>query len=112
MNFNDVAIVFIKGNNYKIHFWNMSKDNAINKMKHSDLNETGGFLYNFFLFSNINDWVIKLLIIKKKQQQLQKENREKLLNRGAKEYWKYEKNTEKLSKEEKNIENYPMKKKI
>ena len=54
----------------------------------------------------------KTTYYKKKKKQLQKENREKLLNRGAKECWKYEKNTEKLSKEKKNIENYPMKKKI
>ena len=30
MNFNDVAIVSIKGNDHKIHFWYMSKDEAIN----------------------------------------------------------------------------------
>ena len=29
MNFN-VAIVSVKGNDYKIHFWYMSKDEAIN----------------------------------------------------------------------------------
>ena len=32
MNFNDVAIVSIKGNDYRIHFWCMSKDDAINIM--------------------------------------------------------------------------------
>ena len=31
MNFNDVAIVSIKGNDYRIYFWCMSKDDAINK---------------------------------------------------------------------------------
>ena len=30
MNFNDVAIVFVKRNYYLIHFWHMSKDDAIN----------------------------------------------------------------------------------
>ena len=30
MNFNDVAIVSIKGNDYRIRFWYMSKDEAIN----------------------------------------------------------------------------------
>ena len=39
MNFNDVAIVPIKGNDYSIHFWYMSKDDAINIMKNSNLNE-------------------------------------------------------------------------
>ena len=29
MNFNDVAIVCVKGNDYRIHFWYMSKDEAI-----------------------------------------------------------------------------------
>ena len=31
MNFNDVAIVSIEGNYYRIHFWNMSKGDAINR---------------------------------------------------------------------------------
>ena len=29
MNFNDVAVVFVKGNGYRIHFWYMSKDEVI-----------------------------------------------------------------------------------
>ena len=39
INFNDVAIVSIKGNDYRIHFWYMSKDDAINMMDNSDLND-------------------------------------------------------------------------
>ena len=39
MNFNDVAIASTKGNNYRIHFWYMSKDDAISIMKNSNLNE-------------------------------------------------------------------------
>ena len=39
MNFNDVAIVSIKGNDYRIHFWYMSKDDAISIMNNSCLNE-------------------------------------------------------------------------
>ena len=39
MNFNDVAIVSIKGNDYRIRFWYMSKDEAINIMHNSSLNE-------------------------------------------------------------------------
>ena len=38
-NFNDVAIVSVKGNDYRIHFWYMSRDDAINIMKISDWNE-------------------------------------------------------------------------
>ena len=39
MNFNDVAIVYVKGNAYRIHFWYMSKDDAINIMNNCNLNE-------------------------------------------------------------------------
>ena len=44
MNFNDVAIVSIKGNDYRIHFWYMSKDDAITTMNNSNLNEKTGLL--------------------------------------------------------------------
>ena len=37
MSFNDVAIVYVKGNTYRIHFWCMSKDDAVNIMNNSDL---------------------------------------------------------------------------
>ena len=39
MNFNDIAIISIKGNDYRIHFWYMSKDEAISVMHNSNLNE-------------------------------------------------------------------------
>ena len=32
MSFNNVAIVYVKGNAYRINFWYMSKDDAINIM--------------------------------------------------------------------------------
>ena len=41
MNFNDVAIVSIKGNDYRIHFLYISKDDAINIMKNSNLKKSG-----------------------------------------------------------------------
>ena len=44
MDFNEVATVSAKGSYDKIHFWYMSKDDAINMMKLSDLNETSGLL--------------------------------------------------------------------
>ena len=44
MNFNDVAIVSIKGNDYIIHFWYMSKDDAISIMNSSNLDEKTGSL--------------------------------------------------------------------
>ena len=48
MNFNDVAIVSIKGNDYRIHFWYMSKYDAINIMNNFSLREKKEY-YNFFL---------------------------------------------------------------
>ena len=44
MNFNDVTIVSIKGNDYRIHHWYMSKDESINIMKNSDLIKKPGSL--------------------------------------------------------------------
>ena len=44
MNFNDVAIASIKGNDYRIHFWYMSNDDAISRMNNSSLNEKDGSL--------------------------------------------------------------------
>ena len=37
MSFNDVAIVYVKGSAYRIHFWYMSKDDAISLMNNSNL---------------------------------------------------------------------------
>ena len=48
MNFNDVAIFSIKGHDYGIHFWYMSKDDAINIMKNYNLNKKQDH-YSFFL---------------------------------------------------------------
>ena len=38
MNFNDVAIVPVKGSDFRTFFWYKSKDDAINIMKKSNLN--------------------------------------------------------------------------
>ena len=35
--FNNIAIVYIRGSAYKIHFWYMSKDDAISIMTNSNL---------------------------------------------------------------------------
>ena len=37
MSFNDVAIVYVKGSAYRIHFWYMSKDDAVSIMSNSNL---------------------------------------------------------------------------
>ena len=44
LKFNDVAIVSIKANNYRIHFWYMSADDAISIMNNSNLNGKTGSL--------------------------------------------------------------------
>ena len=43
INFN-IAIVSVKGSDYRIHFWYMSKNDAINIMKIFTLNEKRGLL--------------------------------------------------------------------
>ena len=48
MSFNNVAIVYVKGSAYRIQFWYMRKDDAINIMNDSNLIDKMGF-YNFFL---------------------------------------------------------------
>ena len=44
MSFNDVAIVSIKGSDYRIHFWYMSNDDAISIMHNSNLIDKKGVL--------------------------------------------------------------------
>ena len=44
INFSDVAVVSIKGSDYRIHFSYMSRDDAINIMKNSNLNKKSGSL--------------------------------------------------------------------
>ena len=66
MNFNYVVIVSIKWIDYKIHFWYMGKDDAINIIKNSDLNEKSGLLLFFFYCINIRKkWVLIIKEIEK-----------------------------------------------
>ena len=44
MSFNNVSIVYVKGRAYRIHFWYISKDDAINAMNGSDLADKMGVL--------------------------------------------------------------------
>ena len=39
MSFNDIAVVTIEENVYKIHFWFLSGSETVNKMKIADLSE-------------------------------------------------------------------------
>ena len=41
MSFNDVAIVSIEGSDYRIHFWYMTKNDAINLLNNSVLDNKG-----------------------------------------------------------------------
>ena len=77
LNFNDVAIVSIKGNNFRIHFWYMSKDDAINIMNAVPLNEKAGVLHFFLCFT----------IYQMSQTTYYQRNKEVILNR-AKNYYR------------------------
>ena len=44
MSFNNIAIVYVKENAYRIHFWYMSKDDAINIMNVYNLLDKRGVL--------------------------------------------------------------------
>ena len=44
MNFNEFATVSIKGNDYRIHFWYMSKNDVIVLMTNSNLKDKKGIL--------------------------------------------------------------------
>ena len=44
MSFNDVAIVYVKGSAYRIHFWYIIKYDAINIKNNSNLIDTKGVL--------------------------------------------------------------------
>ena len=50
MSFNIVAIAYVKGSAYRIHFWYMSKDDAINIMNGSNLVDKRGVLQKKKLF--------------------------------------------------------------
>ena len=56
MSFNDVASVSSKGNDYRIRFYYMSKDEAINLLKNADLTKKmWSIIIHENLFSNIKD---------------------------------------------------------
>ena len=45
----NVAIVYVKGSAYRIHFWYMSKDDVISIMSNSNLVGKKGVFYFFFI---------------------------------------------------------------
>ena len=52
MSFNDAALFYVKGSAYRIHFWYMSKDDAISIMNSSNLIDKKGVLYFFIIYKN------------------------------------------------------------
>ena len=44
MGFNNIAIVYITGSAYRIRFWYMSKDDVVNSMNGSNLDDKRGVL--------------------------------------------------------------------
>ena len=71
MGFNNIAIVYSKENAYRIHFWYMSKDDAINIMTGSNLVDKRGilfiylFIYLFFIIYK-NEWEHLFNLLSKK----------------------------------------------
>ena len=55
MSFNNIAVVYVKGNAYRIKFWYMSKDDAINKINDSNLVDKRGVFFVFLLYIK-DDW--------------------------------------------------------
>ena len=55
VNFNNVGTVSIKGSDYKNHFWCMSKNDAINIMKNSNLNGKVNFYKKFLLYMKMGE---------------------------------------------------------
>ena len=49
INFNDFAIASIKGSDYRIQFWYMSKNDAIRIMNNSNLNEKVDYLFFYYI---------------------------------------------------------------
>ena len=50
---NDVAIVSVNSSDYRIHFWHMSKNDAISIMKNSNLNQKKLIIIIFLLYIKI-----------------------------------------------------------
>ena len=63
MNFNDAAIVTVKGNGYWIHFLYMGKDEAINLLKNAGLTEKFIITHKNGSRSYIASWYWNFLIL-------------------------------------------------
>ena len=65
ISFNNVAIVYVKRNAYRIHFWYMSKVDAIYIMNGSNLVDKRGVIYIFFIIYK-NEWKCLFNLLSKK----------------------------------------------
>ena len=88
MSFNNVAIVYVKGSAYRIHFWYMSKDDAISIMNNSNLIDKKGALKFFLLI--YKKWVstLKKLIIKRTKTKDYYENVKERLREQARDIYR------------------------
>ena len=50
MSFNDVAIVYVKGSAYRIHFWYMSKDDTISIINNSIYTSIELYVYSSIFY--------------------------------------------------------------
>ena len=82
MGFNNIAIVYIKGSAYRIHFWYMSKDNAVNIMNGSNLVHKKRCFIKIFFIIYKNEKYIDLTYYQR--------NRDVMLN-SAKDYYENDK---------------------
>ena len=98
VSFNDAAIVYVKGSAYRIHFWYMSKDDAVNIMNNSNLIDKMG-VYNFchlyIKMSNTTYYLKKRVVILNKVKDYFEKNKEKLKEQARHKY-------RNLSEEDKN----------
>ena len=98
MNFNDAAIVSVKGSDYKIHFWYMSKDDAISLMNAIPLKEKTGifFFYNISKMSETTYYQRSREVILDRAKDYYRNNRNELKVKATDKY-------RKLSEEEKDM---------
>ena len=64
INFNDVVIIYVNESAYRIHFWYISKNDAINIMNNSNLINKMGDLFFFVLFCFFVVVVVFIIIYK------------------------------------------------
>ena len=55
MSFNNVAVIYVKRNAYRIHFWYISKNDVINIMNGSNLADKMGVLSFFLLYIKMSE---------------------------------------------------------